>query len=74
MTLPPLEKGEKKVVEREVLGEEDEEEKARVRLEVKVREETAGDANMRVWSEPLDAVAVATSIDSVLQRKQKRLK
>lgn len=64
MAVPPTAEGEKKLVEREVLREEDEEEKARVRLDFEVRNEAAGDAIIRVWSARLDAVAVANSIDS----------
>ena len=63
--LPPA-KGERKQVEREALEEEEvegEEERAKVLLGFIIREDTVGDANMRLWNPKLDAVAVATAMD-----------
>lgn len=68
--LPPA-KGERKQVEREALEEEEvegEEERAKVLLGFIIREDTVGDANMRLWNPKLDAVAVATAIDGEIGR------
>lgn len=69
MTLPPEANGERKVVDSEEVVLREEEEKARVRFELEVRDEEVGadDANMRPWRATVDAVAVAvaTSIDFI---------